>query len=168
MSLVSYRRRFVAYLIDVLPLTALVAAVYYFTMGFDQVWERYRAGGPRGPHAAEFRIWRNEIRNVSGLLYIAYAALLESSSLQSTFGKRLLGLIVVNELGNRIGLGAALKRNFCKILSAIPCLWHSLRNLQSSDRRAWHDEKSGTHVILATDRLDQRDEPESLSQSHLY
>lgn len=144
---VSYRRRLLAYLVDILPITFLVTTVYYFAFGFDQAWERYRVSGRHGPDAAVFRAFQGEIRDISSLLYLVYASVLESSSFQSTLGKRLLGLIVVNELGTRIRFRTALKRNCFKILSAIPCLLYCLANLRSSKRRAWHDVVASTHVV---------------------
>lgn len=52
-------------------------------------------------------------------LWWAYYAILESSSLQGTLGKKVLGLKVVNYQGGRISFGRATGRFFAQFLSSI-------------------------------------------------
>ncbi len=52
-------------------------------------------------------------------LWWAYYSILESSSLQGTLGKKVLGLKVVNYQGERISFGRATGRFFAQFISSI-------------------------------------------------
>lgn len=57
---------------------------------------------------------------------ILYFALFESSSWQATWGKRKIGLCVINAQGERLSLGRSLVRSFIKFLPwelTHACLW---------------------------------------------
>ncbi len=80
----------------------------------------------------------------------AYFALLESSAWQATFGKRLLGIKVVDADGKRIGIGRALGRFFAAGLS-----WLSL-NIGHA-MAAWTPERRAMHDYIADTRVENTD-----------
>ena len=70
-----------------------------------------------------------------------YEALLESSSHQSTLGKRVMGLIVINKDGGRISFAGATGRHFGKILSAL--------TLVGFPMAGWTERKQALHDIMS-------------------
>lgn len=77
-----------------------------------------------------------------------YSAFLESGQKQSTFGKRLLGLKVIGESGQRISFGVATGRYFAKtFLSGILFIGY-LMPLFTSKHQALHDKMAGTYVTF--------------------
>ena len=71
-----------------------------------------------------------------------YYAVLTSSSWQATVGKKVLGLKVVDENGDRISFGRATGRYFAKIPSAlILCIGFLMV--------AWTNRKRGLHDMIA-------------------
>ena len=86
----------------------------------------------------------------SGVAYVVlgglYFALMESSTWQATFGKRLIGIKVTDAQGRRIGLVRALARFFAASLSWLTMnLGHALA-AWTPERRALHDYVAGTRV----------------------
>jgi uncharacterized RDD family membrane protein YckC len=71
-----------------------------------------------------------------------YFALQESSRYQATLGKRLLGIVVTDRQGNRIGFGRATGRFFGKILSGLTlCIGYMMAG--------WTQRKQALHDMLA-------------------
>jgi uncharacterized RDD family membrane protein YckC len=71
-----------------------------------------------------------------------YFALMESSKWQATLGKRLLGIMVTDRQGQRIGFGRATGRFFAKILSGlILCIGYMMAG--------WTQRKQALHDMLA-------------------
>lgn len=95
----------------------------------------------RNPHPALFPLILG-----MGVLAILYFTVLESSSIQATPGKRLLGLKVTDRQGERISFLRALGRYFSKFISAILLLWGYLRILYHPQREGLHDTLSGCQV----------------------
>ncbi|MEX3625331.1 RDD family protein [Viridibacillus arvi] len=76
------------------------------------------------------------------LIDVCYYALLESSSLQGTLGKRALGIIVVDKNGDRISIGTAVIRFLIKtFLSPIFCIGFIMA--------AFTEKKQGLHDLIA-------------------
>ena len=75
-----------------------------------------------------------------------YWAGLESSEHRATWGKRALGLAVVDENGERIGFGQASGRFWGKLLSAVVLVGLLLPAFRR-DRRALHDLLASTFVV---------------------
>jgi uncharacterized RDD family membrane protein YckC len=73
------------------------------------------------------------------LAALLYWPLMESSSLQATLGKQLLGLQVVDGAGERPSFVRALLRNLAKIISAIPLYIGFLLAAFTSRKQALHD-----------------------------
>ncbi len=76
-----------------------------------------------------------------------YEALLTSSSWQATLGKKILGLKVTDEMGNRISFARATGRHFAKILSVMTCFIGFIMAGFTDRKRALHDMVAGTLVI---------------------
>jgi uncharacterized RDD family membrane protein YckC len=75
-----------------------------------------------------------------------YYAGMESSPWRGTVGKKLLGLEVCNEDGDRISFTKATGRYFGKILSAMVFYIGYLSMLGNSKKQTWHDSMSGCIV----------------------
>lgn len=143
----GFGARLLAYLIDVLPITLAIAAFYYLFLGFDETFQRYSTARGDINARIEFLAQRNQIRDLSFLVYIIYCALLEGSAMQGTFGKRLLGLRVTDYNGERLSLARSFGRNFAKIISYIPLGLGFIWALWSKKKRGWHDMIAKTLVI---------------------
>jgi uncharacterized RDD family membrane protein YckC len=148
MRYAGFWRRFAAYWLDILPITAIVVVVYYTLLGFDATLERYRARGPGDVegHLA-FIETRAEIRNLSMALYLLYCGLAEASPLRGTLGKWLMGIQVVNLDGSPLTRVQAILRNSGKPLSfliiGLGCLWI----MWSRRKQGWHDMLADTLVV---------------------
>jgi uncharacterized RDD family membrane protein YckC len=76
-----------------------------------------------------------------------YEALLLSSPWQATVGKKLLGLKVTDEAGQRISFGRATGRHFAKIISFIICFIGFIMAAFTYHKRALHDMIAVTLVM---------------------
>jgi uncharacterized RDD family membrane protein YckC len=79
-----------------------------------------------------------------------YYALSESSSLQATLGKKILGLAVTDEKGRRITFGRATGRYFGKILSGFPIGAGFIMAAFTEKKQALHDQLADCLVIRRT------------------
>ena len=85
-------------------------------------------------------------QTVTVLLDMAYFTYFHGTTGQ-TPGKRLLGLRVVQETGEPIGLGTAFLRWVGYIVSALPMLMGFLWAGADRRKQGWHDKIAGTVVI---------------------
>lgn len=76
-----------------------------------------------------------------------YEALLLSSPWQATVGKKLLGLKVTDEAGQRISFARATGRYFAKYISMIICFIGFIMAAFTYHKRALHDMIAGTLVM---------------------
>lgn len=83
------------------------------------------------------------------LIYLAYFALMESSSYQATLGKMALGIKVTDIDGNKLTFARALGRNAAKYISAIICLVGFIIAAFTARKQALHDLIAGTYVIYS-------------------
>jgi uncharacterized RDD family membrane protein YckC len=144
--------RLLAYFLDVIPLVLLVAAVFYFFLGFDEVLRDYLKNQHAPAVRLEFLTQRNRIRNYALVVYILYSWLMDASPLQGTIGKLVLRMKVVDGAGDRLTLARSCARNFAKVAAASPCAMGFLPILFRRDRRGLHDLAAGTYVV-STPRL---------------
>ena len=91
----------------------------------------------------------------SGLLGLAYAAGFESSRLQATPGKRLLGIKVTDLRGRRISLRRAVLRHLGQFLSAAVLMLGYVMAAFTQRRQALHDKLAGTLVVRAALSVEQ-------------
>ena len=125
--------------------------------------------GPSGPRAGFWRrfaalgidaalvgvidlVVSSQAGSVGGLaeltIAVAYFAYLEGGASGQTFGKRALGIRVVDMTsGGPIGFQRALIRYLARILSALPCCLGYLWMLWDRERRTWHDSFAGDVVV---------------------
>jgi uncharacterized RDD family membrane protein YckC len=76
-----------------------------------------------------------------------YAAVMESSPKQGTYGKNWLGLAVCDEEGARLTAGKAWLRNFAKIFSVLPLGMGYIAGFFNRRQQTFHDRIAGTLVI---------------------
>jgi uncharacterized RDD family membrane protein YckC len=88
---------------------------------------------------------------IMGVVWVAYQALLESSTLQATVGKLLLGIVVTDTNGQRIGLPVAAVRAMSKVLSGVLLMNGYIMALFTARRQALHDLIAGTLVLRKTE-----------------
>jgi len=81
------------------------------------------------------------------ILYWLYYAILHSSAWQATVGKKLLGLVVVDEHGDRISFGRATGRYAAILLSTLLFGIGLLMVGWTERKRGLHDMLAGTYVI---------------------
>ena len=95
-------------------------------------------------HSTQFEL----IVNLIGLVeYWLYFAILESSELQATVGKRFLNLKVTDLSGEKISFGKATGRHFGKIISFVILLIGFLMVIWDKKKQGLHDKMAGTLVI---------------------
>jgi uncharacterized RDD family membrane protein YckC len=86
--------------------------------------------------------------NLVGILITwLYFTISESSPWQATLGKKLLGLKVADEAGNRIGFGKANGRYWSKILSALILCIGFIMVAFTEKKQGLHDKIAGTLVF---------------------
>ena len=150
MQYVGFWKRLLAYIIDILPITLLVFAFYFFFLDFDQMLRIY-LNEPGHPFArTEFLVQRNQIRDIAGMVWLIYGFVMDCLKYQGTFGKQLLNIRVTSVDGKRLTVGQSAIRTVMKIVGAVVLMlgyiWAGFR----SDKAAWHDLAAKSRV---TDRL---------------
>jgi uncharacterized RDD family membrane protein YckC len=84
---------------------------------------------------------------ISIIVFWLYKSLQESSTYQATLGKRAVGIIVTDEMGNRISFGRATGRHFAEFLSAIILMIGYMMAGWTQKKQALHDMIAGTLVV---------------------
>lgn len=84
---------------------------------------------------------------IGPLVGVLYYTLLESSPAQATFGKRMMGLCVIDQDGNQISFLRAMGRHFGKLVSSLIFLVGYLMQPYTEKKQALHDIMAGTFVI---------------------
>ncbi|MEO6693508.1 MAG: RDD family protein [Saprospiraceae bacterium] len=146
-NLAGRRKRFLAYLIDFIPISILVFGVFYIFFGFDETLERYFNRGKESQPLLDFYIQRNWIRDISFLTWVVYCIIMEASENQGTFGKSAMGIKVIDQYGNRMSIIKSIGRNTCKILSFIVISLGFIWILFDKKRQGWHDKINKTYVV---------------------
>jgi uncharacterized RDD family membrane protein YckC len=136
MNYANFFSRFVAFLIDSIVLVVVCAAV-------RSVYRSFYIHDLHYGLADQDRLYYFIGPIVAALYYI----LLESGEKQATFGKRMLGIYVVDEAGGRISLTRALIRYFSKYLSALVCFAGYIMALFTKNNQTLHDKIATTYVV---------------------
>lgn len=139
--------RFLAYLIDILLIVALVTSFFYFFLGFDLILENYFSQKGDILARIEFLEQRNWIRNISFLAWIFYCIPMETSSFQGTLGKKIMKIKVVDDSGNRMNLHKSMSRNLSKSLSILVFALGFIWILFDKKKQGWHDKLNKTFVV---------------------
>ena len=150
MKYAGFSRRLGAYLLDVIPITLLTAAFFYIFLGFDQTLHTY-LDDQTLENRIQFLAERNQIRDLSFLLWLLYSMALEGSPLQGTFGKMICRIKVVDQMGKRLSLTRSIGRNSAKILSYLPCGLGFLWAAFGREKQAWHDKLARTYVTFRSE-----------------
>lgn len=132
--------RLVAYLIDVIPLTILMVIAIKF--GYDYL-------ETDGSDAAQFlKGNKGLVRSSTMFLYLGYCAVFETSPMEATPGKWLMGLRVTDLEGNRLTAAQSSTRNSAKLLGFITLGYGFICMLWSENHETLHDKMSSTVVVL--------------------
>jgi uncharacterized RDD family membrane protein YckC len=143
----SNRQRLLAYTIDTVPIALVLVLISYNFLGFDEIYERYSNRGDDLEPRKEFIKHRNMIREFAFLVWIVYCMFMEASVYQGTFGKKLMGIKVVDENGNKLTLQHAVQRNISKMLSYFVVFLGFIWIMVDKNKQGWHDKMNGTFVV---------------------
>ena len=134
--------RFLAAVIDGI-ITALITVIPAIAVGY--IVGLTMAGTAS---LSEIEATAGAIGNLLGILIgWLYFAILESSSYQATFGKRLLGLRVVGLEGDGISFGRATGRHFGKFLSLLTLFIGFFMTGWTKKKQGMHDKMAGCLVV---------------------
>ncbi len=89
----------------------------------------------------------------AAMAWFFYFPVLESSSLQATLGKRVVGIKVSNAQGSRLSLRVAVIRNFIKIASGLFCGFGFLIALFTKHKQSLHDLLADTFVFCGNEAI---------------
>lgn len=147
MEYAGFWKRVAAYLIDSIPIYAVVLAVFYFVLGLGEAFNDM-ADHPDDEQASiRFHTMRGMMRLTSAATWLVLCSIMESTWLQGSFGKVLFHIKVVDQDGRRLTFKIALLRNAGKILSVavlgLGYLWATF----SERRQCWHDLIAQTLVV---------------------
>jgi uncharacterized RDD family membrane protein YckC len=146
-AIAPYGKRFLAYLIDIIIIVIIVVSVNYWFLGFDKIWSNYLNRGEDTLPREVFLKQRNVLREIAFLVWMMYCTIMEASKKQGTIGKQIMGIKVVNMLGNPLSLQQSIARNFAKIISyKVLCLGF-IWILVDKMRQGWHDKMTKTYVV---------------------
>jgi len=141
-----FYRRFLAFLLDVIPITFLCATFFWFYQGFDETVLRFM-DSPRDYEIRKaFLEQRNIIRELSCILCIIYFVIFESSGNRNSIGKAILGIKVVTADHSELSMASSVKRNLVKFLAILPGGLGLLYPLFNKERLFFHDKISRTTV----------------------
>lgn len=138
----GFFRRLAAYLLDWIM---IAVAVFALAIAVGVILAVVFAGND--PKAAErVGFFTGLLANVA-IVFVGwlYFAMLESSANQATLGKRLLGIVVTDEQGQRISFVRATGRYFAKVLSSIMLVGFIMAAFMPK-KQALHDLIAGTSV----------------------
>lgn len=150
-NLPSHGKRLMAYLIDIVPITTIVFVFYYFFLGFDVVWHAYLNNYTGEQERDAFLNWRSNMRIIELIIWVIYSVIMDVSEWQGTFGKRILGICVVDMEGNKLTMEQSLKRNVTKALSVFIFYLGVIWILLDKNRQALHDKIAGALIIVKSD-----------------
>jgi uncharacterized RDD family membrane protein YckC len=154
----AFWRRFVAYALDSFILFFIVAIM--FRPLFRAPTELERAILRQGPSSPLLQnaagvgslpfLFATALPLLFFLAGFVYFGLFESSRWMATPGKRLVGIHVEDEQGDRLRVTRALARHLARGLSMVTAHLGFLLALFTPQRRALHDLLAGTRVVVAS------------------
>lgn len=151
LTFVGFGSRLGAYLIDVIPIIIILNILAYSIFGLNPIDSSGRVISLDGQEFSEARITRIIVRYISFLIWIVYCAIMEASSYEGTFGKRMMRIKVSDENGQRLTLGKSIIRNLTKIISYTLIGLGFIWVLFNKEKRGWHDLIAKTYVIRKND-----------------
>lgn len=145
---IGFWKRAVAFIIDSIiasipPAVICLPLIVWQVSKFAQMEGTEQAAGHIIAVGMIYVLWQ-----ILGLVcFWLYFAWLESGPKQATFGKRLLGMKVVDYKGGRIGFGRATGRTFAKLLSYTLMYIGFIMAGMTNRKRTLHDFIAQTYVV---------------------
>jgi uncharacterized RDD family membrane protein YckC len=136
--------RFVAYFIDGMILSVFILPIFF--LFFAPEVELAELANDMDAMIA-FYSGLSGLWFISFILTLLYFAGMQSSKYQATLGKMIIGVIVIDEGGNRISMGRGVGRYFAKILSGLIFYLGYIMAGFDSKKQALHDKLASTYVI---------------------
>ena len=147
MNYAGFWRRVGAYTLDIVPITAATAGVFYFYLGFGELWQASR-NDPTLETLVLYHAERNLIRGYTFVIWLLFSMGFEASPLQGTPGKLMCGIKVVDRHGERITYGKSIYRNLAKLSAYVSFFIGFLALLFSPKKQTWHDRIADTFVVM--------------------
>lgn len=146
LSYAGFLQRFAAYVIDNLIIIAILVGIL-FLFSFAMAFSHEINGQEFDPEDPTVDFMMNILLLV-GSVFVGwlYFAVQESSQAQASLGKRMFGMKLVDEDGNRISFQRATGRHFAKILSSFFMIGYLIQPFQEK-AQALHDKMAGTLVV---------------------
>ncbi|MEN0048116.1 MAG: RDD family protein [Bacteroidota bacterium] len=142
-----------AYLIDIIPIIILLNILIYLIFGLSPINSGDSIINLGGQEFEESKVTRAIVRYLSFLVWIIYCTIMEASSYEGTFGKKMVGIKVTDENGSRLTTGKSITRNLTKIISYIAIVLGFIWVLFDKERRGWHDMIAKTYVVKKNEAL---------------
>jgi uncharacterized RDD family membrane protein YckC len=144
-NLASNSNRFFAYFIDIVMISIIVQIALFLFL--DDIITDYFSEESQNGGRKVYLKQRNLIRSISILTWIVYCVFMESSKIQGTIGKSIMGIKVVDENGNRMSLSKSMGRNLSKILSFAVISLGFFWILVDDNKQGWHDKLNKTFMV---------------------
>lgn len=122
-SYAGFSRRCGAFLVDIIPITAIVVAMAYQFSDLDDVFLTHVRDRNNLPATARFLMMQKAVNESSFVIYILYSAIMESSRHQATVGKILFRMRVINAVGGRLVLRMPWAGIGPRSSPGLPCVW---------------------------------------------
>ena len=146
-ELASFFKRFIAYLIDILPIAFVVVVIAMLGFGFGQSFFELSKDEENFGALKTFQMENNIMSIICLAIWIIYSIFMDCSVHQGTYGKKLLKIKVVNEKGQRLTFEESFKRNTTKVISSFVFNMGFLWMLLDAKKQTWHDKIAATFVI---------------------
>lgn len=143
----SFFKRFVAYLIDILPITFVVVIVAIAKFDFGQSFLELSKDAENFGALKTFQIENNIMSMICLVIWIIYSIVMDCSEHQGTYGKKLLNIKVVNEKGQQLTFEEAFKRNTSKVISTFTFNLGFFWMIFDPKKQTWHDKIASTYVV---------------------
>ncbi len=147
LELASFFKRFVAYLIDILPIAFVVVVIAIVKFDFGQSFFELSKDAENFGALKTFQIENNIISMVCLVIWIIYSIAMDCSVHQGTYGKKLLNIKVVNEKGERLTFEEAFKRNVSKVISTFTFNLGFFWMIFDPKKQTWHDKIAAALVV---------------------
>jgi uncharacterized RDD family membrane protein YckC len=124
-----------------------VGTIFFFFFGFDEAIRARFADADDLDARRQFFFLRNSVRDLSFFVWLGYCLIMESSPLQGTLGKHLVGIKVITSEGNRLSFFQALVRTSTKIFSYFALGLGFIWGAFTKEKQGWHDKMAKAYVI---------------------
>ena len=151
----SFFKRFIAYLIDILPIAFVVVTIAMLKFGFGQSFFELSKDDQNFGALKTFQIENNIVSMICLAVWIIYSIAMDCSEHQGTYGKKLLKIKVVNEKGERLNFEEAFKRNTSKVISSFVFNMGFFWMFLDPKKQTWHDKIAATFVVETKEAEDE-------------